>query len=72
MRWTDGKVLKEQVNVVVYYQQNAEGQWQPLVQRWYVQSEYSLTAADPTKGIIVKDRAVWPDKKLGCAKYNIA
>lgn len=35
-------------------------------------AEYSLTPADPTKGIIVKVRAVWADKKLGCWKYNIA
>lgn len=34
-------------------------------------AEYSLTPPDSTKKIIVKDRAVLADKKLGCAKYNM-
>lgn len=71
MTWTNGKVSKEQVNVVVHYQQNAEGQRQSLVHCWHVQSEYTLTPADSTKRIIVKDKAVLADNKLGCAKYNI-
>lgn len=35
-------------------------------------AEYGLTPAGQTKGIKVKDRAAWADKKSACAKYNIA
>lgn len=34
-------------------------------------AEYSLTPAGQTKGIKVKDRAAWSDKKSACAKYNM-
>lgn len=33
-------------------------------------TEYSLTPPDSTKKIIVKDRAVSAENKLGCAEYN--
>lgn len=33
-------------------------------------AEYSPTSPDSTKNIIVKNRAVLADNKLGCAKYN--
>lgn len=32
-------------------------------------AEYSLTPPDSTKKIIVKDRAVSAENKLGCAEY---
>lgn len=34
-------------------------------------AEYSLTPPDSTKKIIVKDRAILADNKLGHAKYDM-